>query len=414
MTAETQVAVPSVGEALYYHWQFEALPVGSKVVAEDGQTYEKIDADNIWNEEDGSEYGDGGNFALSGYNHVLSIPGESAIQPGLTLKQQVWKVRSTLMPDAQRVGVAQELWDILEELEVGIEQTPYGTGVTLTTQYERDQLPVGSTYEHGDPDIPDGYGYWVVTEEGHRRVIGAGAADAATRVTIHLYEGREETPDWVGETPTEDDERAIAVWMAKMYRAGKKVQEKYSWCPTYDTYAAKAGLVPEVLTAEAGVTQPQGEVTRRQARELSEGTILRWVGDEDGDHDEMWFVRDNAASNVSGTRLVMGHRDTGRTMRDYAVSMTVMAQPVDEAPDRLPGWVVDGVNIAWLITYAPVGTVFTYASTTWAVCANETAREWHQWQDDPSVYDTAGWAHANAFQVAEHPTSLRRIGVWDG
>lgn len=395
---ETTEPVPEVGEALHHFWQFAVLPVGTEVIAGDGMVYRKTD-DNTWIHTDGTPYGPGSQFALNGYNRVHSVPGET--QP-LTFAQHVWKIRSTLMIYASDHGVSDQLEEILDELGTGIELTPHGTGMRLNTEDELVRLPAGSTYEHGDPADPDSYGYWLVGASRHVQLIGN--APRSDKARLHLIEGEERRPAWMDEAPTDEDRRRIRVWMAKLYRAGQQLKEDQEWCGSYDRLVAGVGLTPDLLEAE----QPEelGQVvTRDQARDLPVGTVLRWIRDEDGEHDEMWFVRDDTMENRSRTRLVMGHRESGGNLRDFAGRMTVVALPSEWA-DGLPGWQVEGVDARWLIDHAPVGTVFTYGreGTRWAVREGQTA----------SPYLASGGPVRSRSFYARVPTTLLRIGEGDG
>jgi hypothetical protein len=350
----------TVGSRLESVADFERLPIGA--VIGPPRTHEEYvkQADGWWSENESTLYLID-NFSMNGYNEVKSLPkGKASKVTWESLAQWQFKYRDNAFSSAESAGVGRDVvFGAMQDLGLTDDMFPLGRGVKVTSEYDKNRLPVGTQVVTGDPLRPERFGLFVKSRASTWvHLLGEQTGHNGLRVEVVTGDEAE----WATAPGTEAEQRALANFKAKAWRVGWKGKLGHRGCETYEGYMRRIGLTEDVLRAatHGGITVGE-RISSLMAAQLPEGSLLRWHSQNDS-VTFTWYIRTDAATNEARTRALFGHRRDGNTLRNSAHMMEVMWIANEDGMDLR----VD--NLADIIEYVPVGTRLRGGVDEFVVC----------------------------------------------
>ncbi len=369
MSDSTTLTHLNVGDQIWSTAQMDNLPVGT-VICERTRRQGRFRKMPTGDWEGIDDYAGRGTyspsqFSMGGYNIVSQLPEGYAPPPPPpppTLTQYMWKFRCNALSGAVENGVSIEatrkglrLLAIPDEWEIG-------PGVVLHTHDQYTPIPNGTVVCNQSITDPDSEHYSLFMRAGSNRwhtLLGR-AAHGRDLVVVQAP-GVTETPAWWAAVGTEESRQEVAEFKARAWRIGQKIKSEQSWCGVYENVVARVGVNRDCLTAVKYQGLGIGDrVTPNAVAALPDNTLFLFRGSDD---ETRWavYVRDDAATNLTRTRRLAGHRgNSERPLGNYATGMTIAALP--DLTGTSQGWAIPEGSDE-ILTLMPPGTLMEYGGT---------------------------------------------------
>lgn len=333
------------------------LPIGS--VIRRNQTWTK-QTDGRWLRQDREEYH--GNFTHS--MTLISVGGGSIEYESVDQFKHRFR-EHVVAASVSHLGSPTYATGVLERLGVTDETLPIGTGVRLTNETSRDQVPDGTVIYCGDPKRPDQFGAWRRQDGGWVHLLGE-SRHVTLPATVETVGGRVVEADW-DKPATEPQTEGINVFKAQAWREGNVAKANHGWCGTYENIMARIGIDSSyeryLLTTTDGL-RGGDVVTPEQAAGMPLGTVFKYINPHDSNLWAYYIRADYRSPNQAQTRRLIDHGLGGH----YATGMTL------EWHSNFGAMRIPMPDVADLFQALPVGTVFQQAGTNYVLCENRLAR----------------------------------------
>ena len=278
-------------------------------------------------------------------------------RPVGTPTQWLWLFRDHCFKSAESAGVDyRTVTAVMDKVGAAPDQFPFGPGVVIGSNHERERVPVGTVVYTGNPNSGRRFGVFRFTASGWENLFGNYYLDGdASIVSVPEVS---DPPEWWTDSPNGDSKTLNNV-KAKAWRTVFSVKLDHGWCSSFEEYMNQIGLNGSVLrhATHAGISTGE-RIDPRQVALLPAGSVLRWVSNREPETRWAWYIRDDEMTNEARTKYLFGrwdNRPEGKAIRNSADVMEVVHIHSDEQPLVFvpePGWQA-------ILNYIPVGTILS-------------------------------------------------------